>query len=262
VTGKYESLGDHLRACAADGDRQVELTFGKIDRLVDGLPPSARRARTWWGNGSQSQALAWRGAGWHVHSVDLPGQRVVFVTGKVGGSYAARGRVPAAPRPTRHAVGLTTDHVELAALDTAEVSVRFVWLDAGTVTLDRGGKPAFPDLPHVPGMYRLTLTGRPGQVRTRVYLGESDNLRRRLAGNYRSPGHGQQTSLRVNALLREHLAAGGEGALAVATEATVTLPEHGSRPLDLTRKAGRLLAENAALVTAQINDDADIENLG
>jgi hypothetical protein len=32
--------------------------------------------------------------------------------------------------------------------------------------------------------------------------------------------------------------------------------------LDLSRKAGRLLAENAALVLAHVEDDAEIMNLG
>jgi hypothetical protein len=34
------------------------------------------------------------------------------------------------------------------------------------------------------------------------------------------------------------------------------------QPLDLKRNAGRLLAENAALVPAQAATDADIVNLG
>ena len=47
-----------------------------------------------------------------------------------------------------------------------------------------------------------TSAGRP-----RIYIGESDNLRRRLAGNYRNPGPSRQTSLRINKELREHLSA-------------------------------------------------------
>ncbi len=34
------------------------------------------------------------------------------------------------------------------------------------------------------------------------------------------------------------------------------------RPLDLTRKASRLLAENAALVHAHVSGNAEIVNLG
>jgi hypothetical protein len=101
------------------------------------------------------------------------------------------------------------------------------------------------------------LAGTP----TRVYIGESDNLRRRLSGNYRNPGSDQQTNQRVNALFREQLGAGGTVTLAVATAATLWLSEV-EQPLDLKRNAGRLLAENAALVPAQAATDADIVNLG
>lgn len=73
-----------------------------------------------------------------------------------------------------------------------------------------------------------------------MYIGETDNLRRRLSSNYRSPGPSQQTSLRVNALLRAHLAAGGRVDLAVATVATVYLHDD-EQPLDLHRKAGGFL---------------------
>jgi hypothetical protein len=66
--------------------------------------------------------------------------------------------------------------------------------------------------------------------------------RRRLTGNYRNPGPSQQTSLRINALLREHLAAGGTVELAVTTTVTVWLSGVEQAP-DLNRKSGRLLAE-------------------
>jgi hypothetical protein len=49
--------------------------------------------------------------------------------------------------------------------------------------------------------------------------------------------------------------------LARATVASVWLPD-GERALDLTRKAGRLLAENAALVRAHVDAKVDIVNLG
>jgi hypothetical protein len=266
MAAKYEPLGDHLREQAANGLREVEVTFGTVDRLVGGLPPSARCLRTWWANNSHGQALVWRSAGWHVDKVDLPGQRVVFVTAQVGGSYADRltaanaassTRGPRPPSSTPPAAPVT----DLAELDTVDASVLFIWLDAAKVTLDTQGKPAFPPLPECGGLYRLTLVSRPGQGRGHVYIGETDNLRRRLAGNYRNPGPSQQTSLRVNALLREHLGAGGVVRLAVTTVAKLRLCGGDEQRLDLTRKAARL-AESAALVLAQVTDDADIENLG
>jgi hypothetical protein len=141
-----------------------------------------------------------------------------------------------------------------------DVHVMLRWLDAGLVTLDAAGKPAFPPLDPVPGLYRLTFTGA-DLPRPKIYIGETDNLRRRLSGNYRNPGRSRQTSLRINALLREHRAARGAVALAIATPADLQIAGADER-LDLTKKAARLLAESSALITQQIRDDADIANLG
>jgi hypothetical protein len=116
-------------------------------------------------------------------------------------------------------------------------------------------------LEDVPGLYRMTLTSGVAGARPQVYIGETDNLRRRLSSNYRNPGPSQQTSLRVNALLRAHLTAGGQVDLAVAVAATLWR-DGDEQALDLHRKAGRLLAESAALVLAQVTADADVLNLG
>jgi hypothetical protein len=143
--------------------------------------------------------------------------------------------------------------------EPVDLRVAFEWRAGGQVQLDNAGKVRFAGLPVTAGLYRMTLTH--GATGVRVYVGETDNLHQRLAGNYRNPGPSQHTSLRINALLCEHLAAGGVVELAVATTATVWLAD-GSQPLDLSRKAGRLLAENAALVLAQLSDQAVIINLG
>src|SRR6266516_1015306 len=54
---------------------------------------------------------------------------------------------------------------------------------------------------------------------------------------------------RINALLTRLVAEGGRASLAIATTATIEI-NGVSSPLDLTKKASRLLAENAALVEA------------
>lgn len=74
---------------------------------------------------------------------------------------------------------------------------------------------------------------------------------------------GGKVALRLDAALRAHLAAGGVARLAVSSEAELILPGVGHPlQLDLSRKAGRLLAESAGLVLAQVTDDADIDNIG
>lgn len=263
--GKYDALATFL-ADLPDHDFEVELTFGRIDGLVAGLPPSSRRLRTWWANNSQGQSLAWKRSGWHVRSVDLAGSTVVFARGQVGGSYAARDRTAVSRRSVQTPV--EPDFVrppetttESARLESVDARVTFTWMRLGMVALDNGGKLAFPGpIPARPGLYRFTLTNHLG--RGRVYIGESDNLRRRLSTNYRNPGPRQHTSLRVNALLVEFLRLGAEVAVDLSIEATLHAPSAADSALDLSRKAGRLLAESAALVLAQVSDAADIENLG
>ncbi len=134
------------------------------------------------------------------------------------------------------------------------------WHAAGHVTVEAGRKPVFPPVSESPALYRMTFTGAASD-RPQRYVGEIDNLRRRLHSNYRGPGPSQQTSLRISSLLRAHLAGGGHVELAVATAAEVVIDET-REVLDLTRKASRLLAENAVLVDAYRRGDVDIVNLG
>jgi hypothetical protein len=142
------------------------------------------------------------------------------------------------------------------------VDVRVVlgWRPAGRVGLDGAGMLLFPALERTPGLYRLMLPAV-NVGRGRLYIGETDNLRRRLAGNYRRPGPTQTTSLRINSLLCEHLNLGGSVQLVIATTVDVQLNGQPPQPLELAHKASRLLAENAALVHARATEDVDFVNL-
>ena len=258
---RYDPLTRALQTAAARGEDAVEMSFHQIEGIVGKPLPSSAEQRHWWANNSQVQALAWRAAGYHVDQVYLDRRRVRFATGARGGTNADRGRSDATLRPLyRRGPTPGAEAEKTQTGNPVDVRVQLQWLKAGEVTLDGGGKPLFP-LEDSPGLYRMTLTGGVVGERSRVYIGETDNLRRRLSGNYRNPGPRQQTSLRINALVREHLVGDHDVALAVATSAVTWLDGEQSR-LDLTRKAGRLLAENAALVLAQVKDDADIVNLG
>ncbi|CAA9366905.1 MAG: hypothetical protein AVDCRST_MAG47-682 [uncultured Nocardioidaceae bacterium] len=84
---KYDALRDHLTARSGD---TVNMTIAEVEQVVGNLPPTAWNTRAWWANDSKVQAKAWRAAGWHVDSVMLSSQRVVFARGEVGGTLAAR----------------------------------------------------------------------------------------------------------------------------------------------------------------------------
>jgi putative restriction endonuclease len=76
---KYAPLADYLKAQAQDS---VQLAFGQIDALVNGLPPSARNHDAWWANSrtedSHTWAHLWIAAGWECASIDRAKEIAVF----------------------------------------------------------------------------------------------------------------------------------------------------------------------------------------
>lgn len=141
--------------------------------------------------------------------------------------------------------------------ESVRVTVSFEWVEVGRVVLDAEGKLAFPSLPREPGVYKLMISEADGTTAT--YVGEADELRRRFA-HYRNPGPTQPTNKRINALLKQLLVEAGRASMAIATSATLEI-DGVPTALDLTKKAGRLLAENAALVKAALEGVDRIENL-
>lgn len=76
---KYAPLRRHLEG---RNEREVTLSFDRVDELVGSLPASARNHRAWWANetdGRHVQARAWTDAGWRVDEVDLTAGHVRFV---------------------------------------------------------------------------------------------------------------------------------------------------------------------------------------
>ncbi|HSH59277.1 MAG TPA: hypothetical protein VK988_06475 [Acidimicrobiales bacterium] len=74
---KYDPLREYLERLPLE---PVQLTFSQVDRIVQGLPPSARR-QAWWSNdrhGRHVQAAGWLDAGRRVEAVDLNAAHVTF----------------------------------------------------------------------------------------------------------------------------------------------------------------------------------------
>ncbi len=134
------------------------------------------------------------------------------------------------------------------------VSVELEWRPVDEVLMDRD-RLVFPHLPETAGLYRLRLVG---STSTSTYIGETANLKRRAAG-YRGGHAGQVTNARMNRRMREHLGAGGRIEMSIATAAVIAVDSETDRPLDLARKASRLLAEAAALHA--VPDAEPLENL-
>jgi len=73
--GKYVALTQYL----GTSHQSMQLSFDSIDRLVGGLPPSARRYREWWANHAGNRhSNGWLDAGRRVESVDLARETVRF----------------------------------------------------------------------------------------------------------------------------------------------------------------------------------------
>lgn len=156
------------------------------------------------------------------------------------------------------------DASNLESIEAVDVHIAFSWLHAGTLTLDAAGFPRFPPLPRQPGLYRFDFGVGPSGVRT-LYIGESSELARR-ASNYRNAKTDrtrQRTSRRIHKEVVAHLKAGGSIEFAIA----IAVRSAADEALDLRFKSARRLAENAAVVLAQmqpltrvLNIDAELEH--
>ncbi len=118
------------------------------------------------------------------------------------------------------------------------------WLPVGRVALDEGGRLRFPRLSEVPGIYRFRARTPNGNEAN--YIGETENLNRRLSQNYRHPTPRQQTSFRINAWLVQLLSNGGEVSVAVVGDAWLKTSS-GEQQADFSKKSVRRMFEAFAI---------------
>lgn len=153
---------------------------------------------------------------------------------------------------------LAFDPSRLEEIEALDVRLSFSWLRAGPVTLDSEGWPLFPLLPKRPGIYRFDLGVDDSGTRT-LYIGETVQLDRR-GRNYRgakSDNSSQKTSRRIHKEVVAHLSAGGLIEFAIATDVRWSDGED----LDLRLRSVRRLAENAAVVLAQLHVGTRVLNI-
>lgn len=174
---------------------------------------------------------------------------------EVGGiSTSLSGKAPQRSRSRR----ASFEAESLKVLDQVRLSVDFSWLRAGSVSLDSASLPLFPQLPRTPGLYRFDF-GMDADGMRLLYIGESVNLERR-ASNYRNAKidrKRQRTSRRIHKEIVAHLVGGGsiEFDVAVHVEALT----HGE--VDLRLASGRRVAENAAVLLAQLRPGLRVLNI-
>jgi hypothetical protein len=130
------------------------------------------------------------------------------------------------------------------------------WKLIGNITLDPADALKMPTAPKRPGVYRFWIETGPG--RPRVYIGETDNIARRMY-QYARPSRSQKTNARVNAELLRLLRHGSRVSLWIVTEAFVRLDAMEElEQVDLDRKTSRLIVENAALAAARVENVAEL----
>lgn len=124
-------------------------------------------------------------------------------------------------------------------------TVDLEWRILGTVELDGKGSLRFPAMPIEPGIYRFAVSG---PELSAVYIGETDNLKRRMQ-HYRTPGPTQVTNRRLKNELGRVLRTDGRVEVSVATDARLVVDGHKALA-NMRHKAYRVLVEHAALVSA------------
>jgi hypothetical protein len=248
MSTKYEPLGAFLDTLTDD---DVTMSFDQIERIIHAsLPPSAHTYPEWWSNSSVDgrQNEAWLTHGWVAAGLDLKSRKVKFVRDGAAGAFRKRDRRTPGKAKSAQVVSLQPAPVTA----TNDIALSFEWQMLGHVVIDVNGGVSFPAVTSDAGLYRLRIDSND---KSQTYIGESTNLRRRF-GNYRNPGATQQTSLRINALLKQTIAAGAVVAVDVVTE-RVKLRINGADVIvDLTSQAMRRMIEHAAIVAT---DGATIE---
>ncbi|HEU0077447.1 MAG TPA: DUF4268 domain-containing protein [Longimicrobiaceae bacterium] len=80
VDQKYAPLGAYL-SHRTRGQERLALSFAETEEIIKAsLPEAAREHRSWWENNATThpQSESWLNAGWHVVSINMTKERVIF----------------------------------------------------------------------------------------------------------------------------------------------------------------------------------------
>lgn len=191
---KYAPLGAWLAQQPA-AKREITLRFDEIEEILGAkLPKSAATYREWWANQEYgTHAPHWQGAGFEVDAVDLSRRFVRFRRNSAGKSR--RSPASKAKQPKLKPQARQTIHKMESLLHAG-------FGEVGDWELKDGKIRIAGDIPAKPGVYAHVVDG------SIYYIGSATmGLKKRLYF-YARPGRTQRTSIRINALIAEALAAG------------------------------------------------------
>jgi len=229
-------LQAHLQSLKANGQREWHAKFRQIERILgQSLPPSARKFPEWWANENpnttaKSQCRAWALAGWKTANIDVQNQTLSFFANRQDGKSQDR---------------------QNQSFPVETLSLYYRWIAMGSACLDHKGRIQFPKSADRPAIYRLTIKNKDG---VQVYIGETDNLRRRLQG-YRTPGPTQPTNKRLQAVMVDTLCHQGVvhiDCLDICHPSENTQTDY---QLSIESRFVRCLYENAAIIKCLQNGD-------
>jgi len=236
---KYEPLRKYLHQLKKSS---WKASFTDIEKILGfSLPESAHHHQAWWANDrNHTHAKPWLDAGWLTGELNFANTTITF---RRESDLLKASRKKSEQKPRQHSEK-TQAVYSWDECRTQQCSLAMEWRSLGRILMDEQPRLIFPKVADVPAIYRFRL--RQGKKES-LYIGETDNLRRRF-GNYRNPGPTQQTSLRINALLKMALKNGAEISVsAIMSGAWVDLGA-GRKPADLSSKIVRGLFENAAML--------------
>lgn len=240
---KYEPLRRYLEGLAQD---EWRASFSDIEAILGfGLPRSAHDYAAWWANERDPQSAhkdAWLGAGWRAEELSLTAKQVIFR--RTNGQTQ---QVVPKTNKTRFRLPQSSSILVEKSESEAACTIHLAWTPIGQIDLDAGGKLVFRRAPSSPGLYRFTIEVAD---RKTVYIGEADSLARRFQ-HYRTPGPGQETNLRINALMLQATKDGGRISVAVIIAARLRTGEQ-ERPADFSSKSERVFFEHAALLMSRV----------
>ena len=127
-----------------------------------------------------------------------------------------------------------------------KVAVSFEWKHVGAVSVERDGKLVFPKTNSFPTVYRFDFVGL---QRLETYVGETDNLSRRLQ-HYRTPGPTQRTNQRLNEKMQRAISGGLIVSLSKLGSPVHVELGNNKRAADMSLKHERVLLEHAAICDA------------
>lgn len=138
-----------------------------------------------------------------------------------------------------------------------KLHIEIEWQEVGPISVDIDGNVSVPEVPSGGGVYRYVFRL---DDRSRVYIGETANFRRRFYA-YTKPGPSQSTNQRMKERFLRLGAEGGSSTLEIANRVDVRVDGQGVS-VDVGNVFMRRLLENAALIGALSRGDEIVNGKG